>query len=87
YATNRGTANDITCFTVGSDGKLTFKQQVSTGGDGPRNFAITPDGQFIFVAHQNSDNIVIFKRDLQSGWLTDTGKRIKVGAPVCLVFY
>jgi len=87
YATNRGTANDITCFSVGSDGKLTFKQQVSTGGDGPRNFAITPDDQYIFVAHQNSDNIVIFKRDLQSGWLTDTGKRINVGAPVCLVFY
>ena len=87
YATNRGTANDITCFSVGKDGKLEFKQQVSTGGDGPRNFAITPDGQYIFIAHQFSDNITIFKRDLRTGLLTDTGKQIKVGAPVCLVFY
>ena len=87
YATNRGTANDITCFSVAKDGRLTFKQQVSTLGDGPRNFSITPDGQFVFIAHQNTNNIVIFKRDLLSGLLSDTGKQIEVGAPVCLLFY
>ena len=87
YATNRGTANDITCFSVDKDGKLNYLQQVATGGDGPRNFAITPDDQYIFVAHQNTDNIVIFKRDIKSGLLTDTGKQINVGAPVCLKFY
>lgn len=87
YVTNRGSANDITCFSVAKDGKLTYKQQVSTGGKGPRNFAITPDDQYIFVAHQLTDNIVIFKRDMNTGLLTDTGKRINVGAPVCLLFY
>lgn len=87
YVTNRGSANNITCFSVDKDGKLTFKQQVSTGGDGPRNFAITMDGQYVFVGHQMTDNIVIFKRDIETGLLTDTGKRIEVGAPVCLLFY
>lgn len=87
YITNRGTANDITCFSVGADGKLTFKQQISTGGDGPRNFAITADGKYIFVAHQFTDNISIFSRDIKTGMLADTGKRIEVGAPVCLIFY
>lgn len=87
YATNRGTANDITCFSVAKDGKLAFKQQISTGGDGPRNFAVTPDGQYVFVGHQKTDNIVIFKRNMMTGKLTDTGKRIQVGAPVCLIFY
>jgi 6-phosphogluconolactonase len=87
YATNRGPANDITCFSVAKDGKLEFKQQISTGGDGPRNFAITPDGQYVFVGHQLTDNITIFKRDAKAGLLSDTGKRIEVGAPVCLVFY
>jgi len=87
YATNRGTANDISCFSVEKNGQLNFVQQVSTGGDGPRNFAITPDGKYLFVAHQFSNNIVIFKRNIQTGLLTDTGKRIDVGAPVCLVFY
>jgi 6-phosphogluconolactonase len=87
YVTNRGTANDITCFSVGNDGKLAFKQQISTNGDGPRNFAISPDGQYVFVGHQMTDNIIIFKRDVNTGLLTETGKKIEVGAPVCLLFY
>jgi 3-carboxymuconate cyclase len=87
YATNRGSANNITCFAVGKNGKLTFKQQLSSGGDGPRNFAITPDGNFVFVAHQFTDNIVVFKRNALTGELTNTGKSLEVGAPVCLVFY
>ena len=87
YATNRGTANDITCFAVGKDGKLTFKQQVSTGGDGPRNFAITPDGQYVLIAHQFTDNIVVFKRNTTTGMLTNTRKQLNIGSPVCLLFY
>lgn len=87
YATNRGTANDISCFSISDKGLLTFEQQIATGGDGPRNFALTPDGEFVFVAHQYSDNIVILKRDASTGFLSDTGKRINTGAPVCLIFY
>jgi len=87
YATNRTPANEINCFSVAKDGKLKIKQQISTAGDGPRNFAITPDGKYLLVAHQYSNNIVIFKRDAKNGLLSDTEKRIEVGAPVCLVFY
>jgi len=87
YATNRGTANDITCFSVNKNGTLTFKQQIQTGGAGPRNFAITPDGRYVFVGHQLTNNIVIFERNIKTGMLTDTEKRIEVGAPVCLLFY
>lgn len=87
YVTNRGNANNISCFAVNSDGSISFKQQVSTGGKGPRNFAITPDDKFVLVGHQYTDNIVVFKRNTKSGLLHDTGKRIVIGAPVCLVFY
>ena len=87
YVTNRGSANNITCFAVGKNGKLTFFQQILTGGDGPRNFSLTPDGKYIFVAHQFTDNVTIFNRDAKTGKLENTGKEIKVGAPVCLKFY
>lgn len=87
YATNRAPANSITCFKVLRDGTLEKAFQISTGGDGPRNFALTPDGNYLLVAHQFSNNIVLFKRDKKTGALTDTGKRIDVGAPVCLLFY
>jgi 6-phosphogluconolactonase len=87
YATNRGNTNDITCFSVDKEGKLTYVQQIGTGGTGPRNFAVTPDGKYIFAGNQRTDNIVIFERNKKTGILTDTGKRIEVGAPVCLIFY
>lgn len=87
YATNRAPANNITCFYVLPNGRLENLFQVSTRGDGPRNFAITPDGKYVLVAHQFSNNIVIFERDKKTGALTDTGERIDVGAPVCVVFY
>jgi 6-phosphogluconolactonase len=86
YATNRGEANTISIFKVGKDGQLESKGLTSTLGKGPRNFAIDPTGNYLLVAHQYTNEIVIFKRDLVSGVLTDTGKRIDLCSPVCLVF-
>lgn len=86
YATNRGDANTISVFSVDSKGKLTHRQTIPTEGKGPRNFAIDPTGNFVLVGHQYTNNVVIFKRDAITGMLTDTGKRIELCAPVCLVF-
>jgi 6-phosphogluconolactonase len=36
------------------------------------------------VANQGTDNIVIFKRNKQTGMLEETGKQIQVPKPVCL---
>jgi len=87
YATNRGTANDITGFALTDDGVPEFIQQISSGGVGPRNFALTPDGRAIFVANQQTGNIVMFKRDINTGLLTDSGRQIKVDRPVCILFF
>lgn len=86
YATNRGTANTISCFEITEKGMLKLVQTIKTEGKGPRNFAIDPSGKFLLVAHQYTNDIVIFKRDKISGKLTDTKKRIEVCSPVCLVF-
>lgn len=86
YATNRAVANDITVFEIIQHGKLLFKQFIKTGGISPRNFAIDPTGNFVLIANQQSNNIVIFKRDHKTGRLTKTNKIIEVCQPVCLVF-
>lgn len=86
YATNRGTANDISTFKILKNGKLEFVQRTSTLGKGPRNFNIDPTGNFLLVGHQYTNEIVIFKRDKKTGSLTDTGKKIALCSPVCLVF-
>lgn len=87
YATNRGDANDITCFAVNEKGLLEFVEQISTGGNGPRNFTITPDGSYILVANQRSNNIVIFERNKSNGKSKATGMKIQMEAPVCLVLF
>ena len=86
YATNRGTANDISCFEIQKDGRLLFKERTSTLGTGPRNFTIDPTGNFLLVGHQYTNNIVIFKINKQTGSLTDSGKSINMCSPVCLLF-
>lgn len=87
YASNRGDANTLAIYRVdGTSGKLTKVGNQSVLGRGPRNFNLSPDGKFLLVANQNTDEVVIFARNADTGLLTDTGRRIDVGSPVCLVF-
>lgn len=86
YASNRGSENKITVFAVEKGGLLSARSYTSTLGKGPRNFVIDPTGKYLLVGHQYTNNIVIFERNAQTGALKDTGKRIDIGAPVCLVF-
>ncbi len=87
YASNRGDANTLAIYRVNTaDGKLTKVGNQSVLGKGPRNFTLSPDGKFLLVANQNTDEVVVFARDANTGLLEDTGNRIAVGAPVCLVF-
>ncbi len=85
YCSNRGDANSISIFTIHpTDGKLTLIGHQSTLGKTPRNFNFDPSGNFLLVANQNTDDIVIFRIDKKTGLLTDTRKKINVGNPVCL---
>lgn len=84
YASNRGDVNSIAIYRIGKKGKLTLVGHQSTLGRTPRNFSIDPSGNYLLCANQNSDEIVVFKRDITSGLLSDTGNRISVGKPVCI---
>ncbi len=86
YATNRGEIGEISIFKTLNDGVLELVGRTSTLGKGPRNFAIDPTGNFLLVGHQFTNEVVIFKRNKTTGSLTDTGKRIPLCSPVCLVF-
>jgi 6-phosphogluconolactonase len=85
YASNRGESNTIAVFSVNPlTGLLKAKQFDSVQGKAPRNFNFDPSGNFLLVANQDTDEIVIFKRNKQTGLLTDTGQRISAGNPVCI---
>ncbi|GJM27833.1 MAG: 3-carboxymuconate cyclase [Cyclobacteriaceae bacterium] len=86
YASNRGDANEIAIFSIDKHGTLEMVGRQSVLGKTPRNFAVDPTGNFLLAANQNTNDIIIFKRDRKSGLLTPTGKKIEVLKPVCLKF-
>ena len=88
YASNRGDENTIAIFSINQDdGRLTLVGTQSTLGTTPRNFAIDPTGTFLLAANQTSGNIVIFKRDKETGLLSPTGDEINISKPVCLKMF
>ncbi len=85
YASNRGDENNLAIFSVHpTTGKLQLKGYQSTLGKAPRHFIIDPAGNYLLAANQDTDNVVIFKRNKKTGLLQEAGKQIKVSMPVCL---
>ncbi|MCE1114066.1 MULTISPECIES: lactonase family protein [Pseudomonas] len=87
YVSNRGTANEIVVYAVGKDdGQLTLLQRRSVEGDHPREFTLDPSGDFLLVANQKSNQIVVMHRDPRSGKLGDTVQKLEQQAPSDLKF-
>lgn len=87
YVSNRGKSNNLAiCQVDATTGILKTIGYQSTLGIQPRNFVIDPTGNYLLVAHQTSNTIIIFKRDMETGLLTPTGKQLLEKAPTCLIF-
>jgi 6-phosphogluconolactonase (cycloisomerase 2 family) len=84
YVSNRGDANTISVFGKRTSGEYVPVQNISSGGLMPRNFNLTADGKYLLVAHQASNDIVIFERDSFTGKLTQTLWKAAVNKPVYL---
>ena len=50
----------------------------------PTAFAVDPTGSYLLAANQDSDSIVTFRIDQETGGLTPTGHSAEVPAPMCL---
>jgi 6-phosphogluconolactonase len=94
YESNRRNTGDtgwgpdtIGIFAIDPDkGILTLVDQTLSGAIMPRNFAIDPTGSYMLVAHQYSNNVIVFKIDSATGRLTKTGNQIELQVPVCIQF-
>lgn len=87
YASNRGDENSIAVFSIDSrTGTLTFIEDVPSGGKIPRNFGIDPSGEWLLAANQDSNTIVAFRINRESGHLTATGHAVEVKSPAIVHF-
>jgi 6-phosphogluconolactonase len=85
YVSNRG-HDSIAVFAIGTDGKLTPVEHAPAGVKVPRNFAISPDGQWLVAAGQNSNSLASHRINPETGKLTPAAELKDVGAPVCVLF-
>jgi 6-phosphogluconolactonase len=88
YASNRLTTNYLTIYLRdAATGKLTLEGYQDSLGKTPRNFRIDPTGKYLLLANQNSDTLVLFAIDGQTGGLTPVGTPIPtVHGPICVKF-
>ena len=85
YASNRGFDALYTFSVDATSGLLTLVQTVDSYGSVPRDFHLSYDEAYIVVGHQESDNLTLFKRDLETGQLTLLQKDFYAPEVVCVV--
>ncbi len=69
-------------------GELSLVDHVSSGGKTPRNFALSPDAaaSWLVVANQDSDQVVVWPRDAESGLPVGDGISYDIPSCSCLLF-
>ena len=85
-ASNRG-HDSITVFRVLPDGQLRVIAHNPTMGQTPRDFNITPNGKFVIVGNQDSNEVKVFPLDAETGLFSFPGCSLEIPGPVCVLFY
>jgi 6-phosphogluconolactonase len=86
YCSNRG-PHEIAVFDFNTEtGEVKRRSAIACGGQVPRNFRFTPDGRYLLVANQGSNNVSVFTVDQTTGDLTATDYQIALPSPMCIKF-
>ena len=82
YGSNRG-HDTLAIYAINDDGTLTALGYESTRGGNPRGFGIDPTGAYLLVGNMDTDTVVTFRIDQETGSLTETSIT-EIPKPVCL---
>lgn len=86
YISHRGDQNVIGIYSIDQQtGKITLKGAQPDNGKGPRDFEIDPTGGYLLVANQQTNNIVTYKINRETGMLTEVSS-MEMPIPVCIKF-
>ena len=86
YASNRG-LDCINIFSISQiDGTLNYLKTESAEGEYPWSLDINSTGDFLIVANQHSNNIVIFQRNKENGMISKIAKLQDVSNTVSAKF-
>jgi len=83
YGTNRG-HDSLASYRIADDGTLSLLAIQPSGGKGPQNLLVTPDGKWLLCANMPGNNVVVFKIDATSGSITAHGEPVEVPMASCI---
>jgi len=86
YSSNRLKAEGIAIFSVDKQTGMLTRIGYQPTGAHPRQFNITPNGKYLLCCCRDSNKIQVFRRNQQTGMLTDTHQDIPVSMAVCVQF-
>ena len=79
--------NSISVFSLESErGDLALHSSVDAMGSNPRYFRVSPDGRWLIVANQDSDDLTVFRVEDEGRSLSYTGARFTVATPTAICF-
>ena len=84
YASNRGW-DGIVSFRVDEKGKLSQNGLHEGYGKSPRSFLVSDDDEYFVIAYQQSDRIVVVKRDSKTGGMGEIISEIDIPSPICVI--
>ena len=86
YASNRG-EDSLVVFSIGSsDGKLTLVERISSGGKTPRQFTLSPTGNWLLCGDQDSATVAVFRRDAATGRIGGPTQTVPLDSPMFTLF-
>ena len=86
YMANRKD-NSISVFSIESaGGDLALRGSFDVMGVNPRHFRVTPDGSWLVVANQDSDDLTVFRVEDCGRRLQYTGRPVAVATPTAICF-
>ncbi len=84
YASNRG-HDSIAHYRVQQDGTLSPLAIQKLGGNTPRDFNITPEGDFLLCGLQDSNELILYRIDPLNGQLSEL-ERTPCNSPTAVLF-
>lgn len=87
YVSDRGQNSIIVHRVDEADGSLEYESWFPAGGKTPRDFGIDPTGRWLLAASQDSDRVVPFRLDPESGLPAgESAAPFECGTPACVLF-
>lgn len=87
YANTRSTVNEIAIYSVNQKtGMLSLIEKQPSLGKSSRTFEIDPSGNWLLSTSQGSNEIIVFKRDQETGKLSPSGQKLLIDKPSLVKF-